>query len=157
MWSKARQQGGVFLSQHIRSQPVSRELDTPPSSLPCIRVCPQAELATSHKCLHQEVKRLNEENQGLRAEHLPPSAPQGLEQHEGEDESLPSSVQVSRVWAPRALGPACGPFLSRQSRTSAWDPKGTGDRPWLLCLAALPWPTHLTSLRLSFLIWKNGT
>lgn len=51
------------------------------------------ELATSHKCLHHEVKRLNEENQGLRAEHLPSSAPQGLEQHEGEEESLPSSVQ----------------------------------------------------------------
>uniref|UniRef100_A0A2K5ZSD8 Rab GTPase-binding effector protein 2 n=1 Tax=Mandrillus leucophaeus TaxID=9568 RepID=A0A2K5ZSD8_MANLE len=58
-----------------------------------------AELVTTHKCLHHEVKRLNEENQGLRAEQLPSSAPQGLQQEQGEEESLPSSVPVSRVWA----------------------------------------------------------
>ncbi|XP_077841928.1 rab GTPase-binding effector protein 2 isoform X1 [Macaca mulatta] len=51
-----------------------------------------AELVTTHKCLHHEVKRLNEENQGLRAEQLPSSAPQGLQQEQGEEESLPSSV-----------------------------------------------------------------
>ncbi|KAL4684638.1 hypothetical protein H8957_005946 [Semnopithecus entellus] len=51
-----------------------------------------AELVTTHKCLHHEVKRLNEENQGLRAEQQPSSAPQGLQQEQGEEESLPSSV-----------------------------------------------------------------
>nr|XP_012614393.1 rab GTPase-binding effector protein 2 isoform X4 [Microcebus murinus] len=51
-----------------------------------------AELVTSHKCLHHEVKRLNEENQGLRAEQPPSSAPQGLEQDDGEGEPLPSLV-----------------------------------------------------------------
>ncbi|KAF5914752.1 rab GTPase-binding effector protein 2 isoform X1 [Diceros bicornis minor] len=51
-----------------------------------------AELATSHKCLSHEVKRLTEENQGLRAEQPPSSAPRGLEQDEGQEESLPSSV-----------------------------------------------------------------
>ncbi|XP_003795903.1 rab GTPase-binding effector protein 2 [Otolemur garnettii] len=52
----------------------------------------EAELVTSHKCLRHEVKRLNEENQGLRAEQPPSSAPQGLEQDEGEEESLPTVV-----------------------------------------------------------------
>ncbi|XP_010621819.1 rab GTPase-binding effector protein 2 isoform X2 [Fukomys damarensis] len=50
-----------------------------------------AELATSHKCLHHEVKRLTEENQGLRAEQLP--ALQGQEQQAGEEAALPGSVQ----------------------------------------------------------------
>ncbi|ERE78751.1 rab GTPase-binding effector protein 2 [Cricetulus griseus] len=53
----------------------------------------QAELATSHKCLHNEVKRLNEENQGLRAEQLPSSTLQGPEQWENEGEALPCSIQ----------------------------------------------------------------
>lgn len=52
-----------------------------------------AELATSHKCLSQEVKRLNEENRGLRAEQLPSSALQGSEHREDQDEALPSSIQ----------------------------------------------------------------
>ncbi|XP_066239281.1 rab GTPase-binding effector protein 2 [Saccopteryx leptura] len=52
-----------------------------------------AELATSHKCLSHEVKRLTEENQGLRAEQPSSSAPQALEQDEGQEESLPTSVQ----------------------------------------------------------------
>uniref|UniRef100_K9ILE0 Rab GTPase-binding effector protein 2 n=1 Tax=Desmodus rotundus TaxID=9430 RepID=K9ILE0_DESRO len=51
-----------------------------------------AELATSHKCLSHEVKRLTEENQGLRAEQPPPAAPRVLEQDEGREEALPSSV-----------------------------------------------------------------
>ncbi|XP_022444114.1 rab GTPase-binding effector protein 2 isoform X2 [Delphinapterus leucas] len=51
-----------------------------------------AELATSHKCLSHEVKRLTEENQGLRAEQPPSSAPRGLEQDEGQEESLPGSL-----------------------------------------------------------------
>ncbi|ERE78752.1 rab GTPase-binding effector protein 2 [Cricetulus griseus] len=53
----------------------------------------EAELATSHKCLHNEVKRLNEENQGLRAEQLPSSTLQGPEQWENEGEALPCSIQ----------------------------------------------------------------
>lgn len=52
-----------------------------------------AELATSHKCLSQEVKRLNEENRGLRAEQLPSSTLQGSEEREDQDEALPSSIQ----------------------------------------------------------------
>ncbi|XP_045704797.1 rab GTPase-binding effector protein 2 isoform X5 [Phyllostomus hastatus] len=51
-----------------------------------------AELATSHKCLSHEVKRLTEENQGLRAEQPPPAAPRVLEQDAGQEEALPSSV-----------------------------------------------------------------
>ncbi|KAB0394837.1 hypothetical protein E2I00_008071 [Balaenoptera physalus] len=51
-----------------------------------------AELATSHKCLSHEVKRLTEENQGLRAEQPLSSAPRGLEQDEGQEDSLPSSL-----------------------------------------------------------------
>ncbi|XP_029075600.1 rab GTPase-binding effector protein 2 isoform X1 [Monodon monoceros] len=57
-----------------------------------LTVHPQAELATSHKCLSHEVKRLTEENQGLRAEQPPSSAPRGLEQDEGQEESLPGSL-----------------------------------------------------------------
>ncbi|XP_059976047.1 rab GTPase-binding effector protein 2 isoform X1 [Mesoplodon densirostris] len=57
-----------------------------------LTVHPQAELATSHKCLSHEVKRLTEENQGLRAEQLPSSAPRSLEQDEGQEESLPGSL-----------------------------------------------------------------
>uniref|UniRef100_A0A2K5X743 Rab GTPase-binding effector protein 2 n=1 Tax=Macaca fascicularis TaxID=9541 RepID=A0A2K5X743_MACFA len=71
-----------------------------------------AELVTTHKCLHHEVKRLNEENQGLRAEQLPSSAPQGLQQEQGEEESLPSSVpelQQLLRHAGRRRGPAAGP------------------------------------------------
>lgn len=56
---------------------------------------PQAELATSHKCLSHEVKRLTEENQGLRAEQPPPLGLVGLEQDESTEAALPSSVQVS--------------------------------------------------------------
>ncbi|XP_036268806.1 rab GTPase-binding effector protein 2 isoform X3 [Pipistrellus kuhlii] len=50
-----------------------------------------AELAASHKSLSHEVKRLTEENQGLRAEQPLASAPGALEQ-EGQEETLPSSV-----------------------------------------------------------------
>ncbi|XP_067562371.1 rab GTPase-binding effector protein 2 isoform X3 [Pseudorca crassidens] len=57
-----------------------------------LTVHPQAELATSHKCLSHEVKRLTEENQGLRAEQPPSSVPRGLEQDEGQEESLPGSL-----------------------------------------------------------------
>ncbi|XP_070269561.1 rab GTPase-binding effector protein 2 isoform X1 [Myotis yumanensis] len=50
-----------------------------------------AELAASHKGLSHEVKRLTEENRGLRAEQPPSSAPRVLEL-EGQEESMPSSV-----------------------------------------------------------------
>lgn len=62
-----------------------------------------AELATSHKCLSHEVKRLTEENQGLRAEQLPSLGSPGLVQSEDPETTLPSSVQelqqlVRRSW-----------------------------------------------------------
>ena len=71
----------------------------------------QAELATSHKCLSHEVKRLTEENQGLRAEQPPPAAPRVLEQDEGREEALPSSVPVRAVPALRARCSPCWRFL----------------------------------------------
>ena len=74
---------------------------------------PQAELATSHKCLSHEVKRLTEENQGLRAEQPLSSAPRGLEQDEGHEESLPSLVPVRGVWVLTARGPPAGPYPPR--------------------------------------------
>ncbi|KAM5198072.1 rab GTPase-binding effector protein 2 isoform 1-T1 [Hipposideros larvatus] len=78
-----------------------------------------AELATSHKCLSHEVKRLTEENQGLRAEQLPCPASWGLEQ---EEESLPSSISSPSHWvAPVASAPPAprpegdlGPFQELQ-------------------------------------------
>ncbi|KFO33550.1 Rab GTPase-binding effector protein 2 [Fukomys damarensis] len=60
-----------------------------------------AELATSHKCLHHEVKRLTEENQGLRAEQLP--ALQGQEQQAGEEAALPGSVQAELATSHKCL------------------------------------------------------
>ncbi|XP_076696489.1 rab GTPase-binding effector protein 2 isoform X2 [Callospermophilus lateralis] len=83
----------VLLAQVQNSEQLLRTLQGTVSQAQERVQLQMAELATSHKCLHHEVKRLNEENQGLRAEHLPSSAPQSLEQLEGEDESLPSSVQ----------------------------------------------------------------
>ncbi|XP_006105427.1 rab GTPase-binding effector protein 2 [Myotis lucifugus] len=50
-----------------------------------------AELAASHKGLSHEVKRLTEENRGLRAEQPLSSAP-GVLELEGQEESMPSSV-----------------------------------------------------------------
>ncbi|XP_077880282.1 rab GTPase-binding effector protein 2 isoform X3 [Ictidomys tridecemlineatus] len=83
----------VLLAQVQNSEQLLRTLQGTVSQAQERVQLQMAELATSHKCLHHEVKRLNEENQGLRAEHLPSSVPQSLEQLEGEDESLPSSVQ----------------------------------------------------------------
>ncbi|MBZ3884069.1 Rab GTPase-binding effector protein 2 [Sciurus carolinensis] len=83
----------VLLAQVQNSEQLLRTLQGTVSQAQERVQLQMAELATSHKCLHHEVKRLNEENQGLRAEHLPSSAPQGLEQLEGKEESLPSSVQ----------------------------------------------------------------
>lgn len=82
-----------------------------------LTVHPQAELATSHKCLSHEVKRLTEENQGLRAEQPPSSALRGLEQDEAQEESLPSLVPVRGVW-----GPPRWPLASGHGRALPWDP-----------------------------------
>uniref|UniRef100_A0A8D2DF65 Rab GTPase-binding effector protein 2 n=1 Tax=Sciurus vulgaris TaxID=55149 RepID=A0A8D2DF65_SCIVU len=83
----------VLLAQVQNSEQLLRTLQGTVSQAQERVQLQMAELATSHKCLHHEVKRLNEENQGLRAEHLPSSAPQGLEQLEGKEESLPNSMQ----------------------------------------------------------------
>lgn len=112
-----------------------------------LTVHPQAELATSHKCLSHEVKRLTEENQGLRAEQPPLPAPWVPEQ----EESLPSSITVRGAWALSAGGPPCRLF-STHSTALAWD-HGTGTDPGCHVLAASsPWAAHWAFLRLSFLI-----
>uniref|UniRef100_A0A8C9PHH7 Rab GTPase-binding effector protein 2 n=1 Tax=Spermophilus dauricus TaxID=99837 RepID=A0A8C9PHH7_SPEDA len=131
----------VLLAQVQNSEQLLRTLQGTVSQAQERVQLQMAELATSHKCLHHEVKRLNEENQGLRAEHLPSSVPQSLEQLEGEDESLPSSTQVSRAWAQRALGNLWA--LPFQAEQSIW---GSGDRPWQLLLAP-DFPASLCSLR----------
>ncbi|XP_062955138.1 rab GTPase-binding effector protein 2 isoform X2 [Cynocephalus volans] len=82
----------VLLAQVQNSEQLLRTLQGTVSQAQERVQLQMAELAMSHKCLHHEVKRLNEENQGLRAEQVPSSAPQGLEQDEGEEQSLPSSV-----------------------------------------------------------------
>lgn len=101
-----------------------RGLETCPLQSLTLTVHPQAELATSHKCLSHEVKRLTEENQGLRAEQPPLLAPWGPEQDEGQEESLPSSVTVRGVWVPTGRGPVCRPFLSTHSQALPGDKTG---------------------------------
>lgn len=108
------------------------ETSCPPPHL-MLTVYPQAELATSHKCLSHEVKRLTEENRGLRAEQLPSSAPRGLEQDESQEELLPSSVPVRGMWVPRAWGSPCRPFLSMHSRALAWDHGTKGQIQAVVC------------------------
>ncbi|KAM6166765.1 rab GTPase-binding effector protein 2 [Erethizon dorsatum] len=83
----------VLLAQVQNSEQLLRTLQGTVSQAQERVQLQMAELATSHKCLHHEVKRLNEENQGLRAEQPPPTAPQGQEQLEGKKEVLPGSVQ----------------------------------------------------------------
>ncbi|XP_052055410.1 rab GTPase-binding effector protein 2 isoform X2 [Apodemus sylvaticus] len=83
----------VLLAQVQNSEQLLRTLQGTVSQAQERVQLQMAELATSHKCLSQEVKRLNEENQGLRAEQLPPSALQGPGQWEDQDEALPGSVQ----------------------------------------------------------------
>lgn len=83
----------VLLAQVQNSEQLLRTLQGTVSQAQERVQLQMAELATSHKCLSQEVKRLNEENQGLRAEQLPSSALQGSEQREDQDEALPSSIQ----------------------------------------------------------------
>ncbi|XP_055154251.1 rab GTPase-binding effector protein 2 isoform X1 [Symphalangus syndactylus] len=82
----------VLLAQVQNSEQLLRTLQGTVSQAQERVQLQMAELVTTHKCLHHEVKRLNEENQGLRAEQLPSSAPQGPQQEQGEEESLPSSV-----------------------------------------------------------------
>lgn len=83
----------VLLAQVQNSEQLLRTLQGTVSQAQERVQLQMAELATSHKCLSQEVKRLNEENQGLRAEQLPPSVLQGPEQREDQDEALPGSIQ----------------------------------------------------------------
>lgn len=98
---------------------------------------PQAELAASHKGLSHEVKRLTEENRGLRAEQPPSSAPRVLEQ-EGQEESMPSSVPVRGVQLPE-------PEVHPGDTSSLWD---WGTDPGCRVFTASPWPAHLALLRL---------
>ncbi|XP_029075602.1 rab GTPase-binding effector protein 2 isoform X3 [Monodon monoceros] len=82
----------VLLAQVQNSEQLLRTLQRTVSHAQERVQLQMAELATSHKCLSHEVKRLTEENQGLRAEQPPSSAPRGLEQDEGQEESLPGSL-----------------------------------------------------------------
>lgn len=82
----------VLLAQVQNSEQLLRTLQGTVSQAQERVQLQMAELATSHKCLSHEVKRLTEENQGLRAEQPQSSAPRGLEQEEGPLESLPSLV-----------------------------------------------------------------
>ncbi|XP_045398830.1 rab GTPase-binding effector protein 2 isoform X1 [Lemur catta] len=82
----------VLLAQVQNSEQLLRTLQGTVSQAQERVQLQMAELVTSHKCLHHEVKRLNEENQGLRAEQPPSLAPLGLEQDKDEEELLPSLV-----------------------------------------------------------------
>ncbi|XP_076997523.1 rab GTPase-binding effector protein 2 isoform X1 [Tamandua tetradactyla] len=93
----------VLLAQVQNSEQLLRTLQGTVSQAQERVQLQMAELAASHKCLSHEVKRLNEENQGLRAEQPRPLAPHSLEQDKGEEEALPSSVPelqqlVRRTW-----------------------------------------------------------
>ncbi|XP_004586900.2 rab GTPase-binding effector protein 2 [Ochotona princeps] len=89
------QQMQVLLAQVQNSEQLLRTLQETVSQAQERVQMQMAELASSHKCLSHEVKRLNEENRGLRAEQPLPAAPQGLlgQDEGGEEEALPSSVQ----------------------------------------------------------------
>ncbi|PNI10753.1 RABEP2 isoform 1 [Pan troglodytes] len=91
-WEQLQTEMQVLLAQVQNSEQLLRTLQGTVSQAQERVQLQMAELVTTHKCLHHEVKRLNEENQGLRAEQLPSSAPQGPQQEQGEEESLPSSV-----------------------------------------------------------------
>ncbi|XP_073915326.1 rab GTPase-binding effector protein 2 isoform X2 [Castor canadensis] len=83
----------VLLAQVQNSEQLLRTLQGTVSQAQERVQLQMAELASSHKCLRREVKRLNEENQDLRAEQLPSATPQGSEQYQGKEETLPGSVQ----------------------------------------------------------------
>uniref|UniRef100_A0A8C6DG88 Rab GTPase-binding effector protein 2 n=1 Tax=Moschus moschiferus TaxID=68415 RepID=A0A8C6DG88_MOSMO len=91
-WEQLQLEMQVLLAQVQNSEQLLRTLQGTVSQAQERVQLQMAELATSHKCLNHEVKRLTEENQGLRAEQPPSSAPRGLEQDEGREESLPSSL-----------------------------------------------------------------
>uniref|UniRef100_A0A4W2I739 Rab GTPase-binding effector protein 2 n=1 Tax=Bos indicus x Bos taurus TaxID=30522 RepID=A0A4W2I739_BOBOX len=82
----------VLLAQVQNSEQLLRTLQGTVSQAQERVQLQMAELANSHKCLSHEVKRLTEENQGLRAEQPSSSVPRVLEQDEGWEESLPSSL-----------------------------------------------------------------
>nr|KAF6490763.1 rabaptin, RAB GTPase binding effector protein 2 [Molossus molossus] len=91
-WEQLQMEMQVLLAQVQNSEQLLQTLQGTVSQAQERVQLQMAELATSHKCLSHEVKRLTEENQGLRAEQPPSSAPRALEQDEGQEESLPSSV-----------------------------------------------------------------
>uniref|UniRef100_A0A7N5KBD3 Rab GTPase-binding effector protein 2 n=1 Tax=Ailuropoda melanoleuca TaxID=9646 RepID=A0A7N5KBD3_AILME len=91
-WEQLQMEMQVLLAQVQNSEQLLRTLQGTVSQAQERVQRQMAELATSHKCLSHEVKRLTEENQGLRAEQPPSSAARGLEQEDGHEESLPSSV-----------------------------------------------------------------
>ncbi|XP_033696672.1 rab GTPase-binding effector protein 2 isoform X6 [Tursiops truncatus] len=91
-WEQLQVEMQVLLAQVQNSEQLLRTLQGTVSQAQERVQLQMAELATSHKCLSHEVKRLTEENQGLRAEQPPSSAPRGLEQDEGQEESLPGSL-----------------------------------------------------------------
>uniref|UniRef100_A0A8C8XD60 Rab GTPase-binding effector protein 2 n=1 Tax=Panthera leo TaxID=9689 RepID=A0A8C8XD60_PANLE len=91
-WEQLQMEMQVLLAQVQNSEQLLRTLQGTVSQAQERVQLQMAELATSHKCLSHEVKRLTEENQGLRAEQPLSSAPRGLEQDEGHEESLPSLV-----------------------------------------------------------------
>ncbi|KAF0882113.1 RABE2 protein, partial [Crocuta crocuta] len=107
----------VLLAQVQNSEQLLRTLQGTVSQAQERVQLQMAELATSHKCLSHEVKRLTEENQGLRAEQPPSSALRGLEQDEAQEESLPSLVPVRGAW-----GPPRWPLASRHGRALPRDP-----------------------------------
>ncbi|XP_029805770.1 rab GTPase-binding effector protein 2 isoform X3 [Suricata suricatta] len=87
----------VLLAQVQNSEQLLRTLQGTVSQAQERVQLQMAELATSHRCLSHEVKRLTEENQGLRAEQPPTSALWVLEQDDGQEESLPSLVPEARA------------------------------------------------------------
>uniref|UniRef100_A0A671G3U1 Rab GTPase-binding effector protein 2 n=1 Tax=Rhinolophus ferrumequinum TaxID=59479 RepID=A0A671G3U1_RHIFE len=87
-WEQLQVEMQVLLAQVQNSEQLLRTLQGTVSQAQERVQLQMAELATSHKCLSHEVKRLTEENQGLRAEQPPSPAPWVPEQ----EESLPSSI-----------------------------------------------------------------
>uniref|UniRef100_A0A8C9AEH8 Rab GTPase-binding effector protein 2 n=1 Tax=Prolemur simus TaxID=1328070 RepID=A0A8C9AEH8_PROSS len=96
-WEQLQVEVQVLLAQVQNSEQLLRTLQGTVSQAQERVQLQMAELVTSHKCLHHEVKRLNEENQGLRAEQPLSSAPLGLEQDKDEEELLPSLVPELRL------------------------------------------------------------
>uniref|UniRef100_A0AAA9S8K6 Rab GTPase-binding effector protein 2 n=2 Tax=Bos TaxID=9903 RepID=A0AAA9S8K6_BOVIN len=91
-WEQLQLEMQVLLAQVQNSEQLLRTLQGTVSQAQERVQLQMAELANSHKCLSHEVKRLTEENQGLRAEQPSSSVPRVLEQDEGWEESLPSSL-----------------------------------------------------------------